>query len=159
MKVEEIMSQPAVICRTTDSLNRAAHLMWENDVGVIPAVGDDGKIAGVITDRDICMAAYTQGVPLRAIRVADAMARRVYACRAEDTLEGAEKLMSEKQVRRIPVIDGSERPIGMISLNDIARHAASSSKPGGREQLTQTLAAVGRPRKPQPQLGASQTKP
>jgi CBS domain-containing protein len=147
MKVQEIMSQPAVTCRVTDTLNRAAQQMWEYDLGSVPVIGDGGRIVGVVTDRDICMAAYFQGVPLRSIRVHDVMARHVFSCHPNDSLEQAEKLMSEKQIRRLPVVDGEDRPLGVVSLNDIARQAATSRKQDGRD-LTQTLAAIGRKRRP-----------
>ena len=147
MRIREIMSEPAVTCRATDSLNRAARLMWEHDCGVLPVTGDDGRLVGVVTDRDICMAAYTRGTTLRAIRVEDAMARSVFGCGPDDSLEKAETLMSDKQIRRLPVVDEYDRPIGVVSVNDIARQAATSRKQDGRDQFTQTLAAIGRPRR------------
>jgi CBS domain-containing protein len=147
--VQEIMTRPAVTCLDTDTLDRPAQQMWDHDCGAIPVIRQDGRIIGVVTDRDICMAAYTQGLPLRAIRVQDAMARKVFACRPEDTLEQVEKLMSEKQIRRLPVVDEQDRPVGIVSVTDIARQAAASRKQDGREQVTATIAAIGRPRGPQ----------
>jgi len=149
MKVQEIMTRPAVTCREHDTLDRPAQKMWDHDCGAIPVTSEDGRIVGVVTDRDICMAAYTKGLPLRAIRVQDAMARKVFACRPEDTVEQAEKLMSEKQIRRLPVVDEHDRPVGIVSVTDIARQAAVSRKQDGREQVTETIAAIGRPRGPQ----------
>jgi CBS domain-containing protein len=145
MNVQEIMSRPAVWCRPRDTLNNAAQLMWEHDCGSIPVVDDDGSIIGMVTDRDICMAAYTQGAALSAIPVSDAMAKRVFRCRATDSVGAAERLMADHQIRRLPVVDAEERLVGVLSLNDIARWAASSRGANGTE-LVQTLAAVCRPR-------------
>jgi len=121
-------------------------LMWENDCGAIPVVDDGDHLVGMLTDRDICMSAYTQGSPLHAIPVHNAMAREVFACGPNDTLEQAEQLMAEKRIRRIPIVDDDNQPLGVLSINDIARHAAAARKKNGLEhEVTQTLAAIGKP--------------
>lgn len=120
MRVEQLMNQPVRTCRRTDSLNQAAQLMWDHDCGVLPVVDDRGLLVGIITDRDICMASYTQGRSLLELVVETAMATRVFSCHIKDDIQAAERLMSEKKVRRLPVIDAGGRPAGMISLSDIA---------------------------------------
>jgi CBS-domain-containing membrane protein len=148
MEIQQIMSQPAITCRSTDTLDTAAHKMWDHDCGAIPVVDDDGRLVGMITDRDICMAAFTQGSPLHCIPVANAMASAVVACQADDSIESAEELMSERQIRRLPVIDGAGHPVGVLSLNDIARHAASARRRnGGDREVVDTLAAICQPRR------------
>lgn len=146
MQVQEIMSKPAVTCRPSDTLNTAAQRMWEHDCGAIPVVHDNGSITGVITDRDICMAAYTQGRALSEIPVSSAMAKQVFSCRAGDSIESVDRLMADKQIRRVPVLDASERPIGIVSVNDLARHAALQKKNGLDKELVLTLAAICEPR-------------
>jgi CBS domain-containing protein len=145
--IQELMSKPAVTCRATDRLNIAAQLMWEHDCGSIPVTDTAGTLVGIVTDRDICMAAYTKGAPLSAIKVSEAMAKQVFTCHASDSVEAAEQLMSEKQIRRVPVVDGASRPVGLISLNDIARYVAAARKKNGLDsEVTQTLAAICQPR-------------
>jgi CBS domain-containing protein len=146
MHIKEIMSQPAVTCPERSSLDQAARLMWEFDCGVVPIVSDDGRLAGILTDRDICMAAYTQGRPLQDIPVTTAMTREVVAVHADDGIEQAEGRMRERQIRRLPVLDGDGRPIGLVSLNDLARLAGRARKSGVDRELVQTLAAVCQPR-------------
>lgn len=147
MRVEQFMSQPVVTCHPSDALSRPAQLMWEHDCGAVPVVQDDGTLAGIVTDRDICMAAYTQGVSLHAIPTSTAMAKRVFSCHADDGIEVAERLMMDKQVRRIPVVDGDGRPIGIISLGDIVRYVtAPQTQSGLRTEVAQTLAAICEPR-------------
>ncbi len=145
MKVKELMSKPATVCRPGDTLHTAAHLMWQHDCGALPVVGDDGSVLGMITDRDVCMSAYTQGGPLPAILVSSAMSREVAVCRPDDSLDAAERLMRERKVRRIPVLDAARRPIGVLSLNDVARRAASVRGNGLDKEVTATLAAIGEP--------------
>ena len=152
MKVEQLMRRDVKMCGARETLNRAAQLMWENDCGCLPVVGDDGQAVGMVTDRDVCMAAYTQGGPLSGLCVPSAMARGVRACRPTDTIEAAERIMRAAQVRRLPVIDAEGRIVGLLSLNDIAREVArerSSAKgrrEAGGEALAGTLATISTPR-------------
>lgn len=147
MQLRDIMNQPVVTCRPGDTLNTAAQLMWENDCGALPAVDEEGKAVGMVTDRDICMAAYTQGKALSDLFVGDTMAHKVIACHVGDSLETAEKVMSDAQIRRVPVVDGDNRPIGVVSLSDIARFTASSKGSNGYDRkLASTLASISKPR-------------
>lgn len=144
MNVSSLIRRDVTSCTIHDNLERAAQLMWDHDVGCLPVVDDQGHVAGVVTDRDACMAAYTQGVPLRAIAVTTAMAKRVFACREADDIDAVEKEMREHQIRRMPVIDEQGHPIGIISLNDIARAASAGTVPA--REVVATLAAVSAPR-------------
>jgi CBS domain-containing protein len=147
MKVEQVMSRNVKTCLPKDTLNRAAELMWENDCGCVPVVDDDGRAVGMITDRDVCMAAYTQGGALDRLRVESAMARELRSCRPTDTILEAEHVMRAAQVRRLPVVDQEGRIIGLLSLNDLARevtreHGASRTPDVGGEEVAETLGAI-----------------
>ena len=153
MKVEQLMTRDVEVCTEADALNRAAELMWERDCGCVPviSVDGDGGIVGVVTDRDIAMAAYTQGKQLWAIPVGAAMARKVIACHANDDISQAEALMRDNQVRRLPVLDQKEHLVGILSVNDIVREAQREAASGKRaevtgEGLTETLASICKPR-------------
>jgi len=147
MQIRDLMSKPVMTCRSDDTLNAAARLMWEHDCGAIPVTSADGKLVGMVTDRDICMATHTKGKPPQEIAVSEVMAKKVVVCGAHDSLELAWRLMSDHQVRRLAVVDRDHRPVGLLSLNDLARHAASARKKDGLErEVTSTLAAVCRPR-------------
>jgi CBS domain-containing protein len=97
--------------------------MWEADIGCVPVVDGDGGVIGMLTDRDICMAAYTQGRPLADIPVASAMSKQVYSCRPSDAVAVALKVMETTQVHRLPVVDQHDQLVGLLSLADIAREA------------------------------------
>jgi CBS domain-containing protein len=140
MKVKELMAREVRICRVEDSLNRAAQLMWEGDCGVLPVVGAGGTVVGMITDKDICMAAYTRGGPVESLRVGDAMAKQVSSCSPEATLEAAMSLMKETHVRRLPVLDSQVKLVGILSLNDLAREARRRGRPGERQAMSADLA-------------------
>ncbi len=146
MRINEIMSQPVVTAPTNCTLAAAARLMWEFDCGIVPIVGDDGCLAGVITDRDICMAAYSQDRPLSAIPITSAMTKHVFSLHSDDAIETAEHVMRDKQIRRVPVLDADRRPVGMVAMNDIARVTTPATKSGADRELVETLAAIGQPR-------------
>ena len=121
--------------------------MWDNDCGVIPVTDDDGRVVGMITDRDICMAAYIRGKAPQIIQVSEVMAKEVFSCNSDDLLSTAERIMNEKQVRRVPVLDGDNSLVGVLSLNDIARYAVTTKKKNGLERdLVHTLARICQPR-------------
>jgi CBS domain-containing protein len=123
MMVKQIMQVDILFCRREDRLSRATQLMWDGDVGVLPVVDEDMRPVGMITDRDICMATYSQGLPPQALSVCGAMARVVFTCGPEYSLEQAQEIMRQNQVRRLPVVDETGRLVGLITLGDIAREA------------------------------------
>lgn len=126
MRVEKIMSHNVTTCAPHDSLEHAASLMWNSDCGCLPVTSSNGSghIEGVITDRDICMAALFQGRALRDVRVAEAMAKNVLTCRASDEIEVAQRLMQNEQIRRLPVLGNEGELLGILSMADIARESA-----------------------------------
>lgn len=148
MRVQDLMSHPAITCHVNDDLHVAAKLMWDHDCGVILAVRDDGKLAGLVTDRDICMAAYTQGRSLDQILVNSVMPKHVVSARPDQKLGEIERLMAEHQLRRIPVVDEDSRPVGVLSLNDLALESVEpdTGMKDGISRVAHTLAAVCRPR-------------
>ena len=121
MKVKDLMAIDVKTCAAFNTLNTAAQTMWDNDIGCVPVVDNDRRVIGMVTDRDVCMAAYIQGVPLTGSPVTSAMSKQVFSCAPDDDIGSAEKLMREKQVRRLAVVDAQGRLAGVISLNDIAR--------------------------------------
>ena len=147
MNVEDLMTKPAATIHTRDVLSLAAENMWNHDCGVLPVVDDAGKLVGVITDRDICIAAWSRGRLLTAIRVEEAMSTDVVSMTRGQDLALAELLMAERQVRRIPIVDADHRPVGILSINDIAREAArtDSRLQTGLSSAIHTLAAICRP--------------
>ena len=148
MRVEEIMSIDLETCRADDTLNRAAQIMWEHDCGAAPVVDNEGHVVGILTDRDICMAAYTQGRPLSEISVSSACSRSVRTCKVDESLESAEAIMAAERVRRIPVVDHDGKICGILSLGDLARRVHEPThKPDGLsyENIAVTVAAVSEP--------------
>jgi CBS domain-containing protein len=145
MRAQDLMTNKVLTCQEGDSLERAAQLMWEGDVGALPVVDAGGQPIGMITDRDVCMAAYTQGCCLAGSPVSSAMSRQLYTCKPEDGIGLVEELMRRHRVRRIPVV-GEGRLVGILSLNDLAVAAgnrkASKGNHIGLDGVATTLARV-----------------
>lgn len=146
-KVRLVMTPNVSTATPADGLNRAAQIMWEGDCGVVPVTESDGSLVGVITDRDVCMAAYTQGQPLAAVPIDAAMARTVFACSPDDTVHQALHLMREHRVRRMPVVDEAGRLVGVVTLADLARHVDSLGDDAACAHFVSTLAAISEPRR------------
>lgn len=151
MNVAGVMTKEVRTCRPDDSLASVAKLLWDADCGCAPVVGEGNHLVGMITDRDICMAACLSGCSLGSLVVSGAMSKAVHSCRPDDPLGAAERLMQANRVRRVPVVDAEEHVVGIVSLNDIAREYAREREGGGREvsseDVADTLAAVCQPRK------------
>jgi CBS domain-containing protein len=120
--------------------------MWEGDCGGVPVVDASGRLSGMITDRDICMAAYTKGLALNSIRVADVMSRHVHTCAPDDTLERAISMMAEAEVRRLLVVAHDGKLRGIVSLADVARGAALLGHHEAEAIVFRLLGALSKPR-------------
>jgi CBS domain-containing protein len=121
MRVADLMITNVVSCSAGEALSCAAQRMWDRDLGWLPVVDARQRVVGVVTDRDICMAAFTQGRRLTDIPVSAAMARQVASCTEREDILPVERRMAARQVRRMPVVDDDDVLIGAIALADLAR--------------------------------------
>ena len=139
MKVSEAMTRDVKVARPDDTLQQAASQMAALDTGVLP-VGDNDRLVGMLTDRDIAVRAVAKGMgPQTAVR--DAMSEEVKYCFEDEDLGAVSANMGDIQLRRLPVLNRDKRLVGIVSLGDIvntsqnARQAgqalAGISKPGG----------------------------
>lgn len=148
MQVRDVMTRNVKTCSASDPLTRAAQLMWDHDIGCVPVLDPRELLAGVITDRDICMAAYTQGRALDEIPVFSAMASNLAVVRPEDDIEEAERMMSVHQVRRIPVVDAGRKIVGIITVGDLLNVGMGLDVVAKKDGILTTLRAIGTPRHP-----------
>jgi CBS domain-containing protein len=117
-RCRDIMSRSVVTIGAEDSIQVAASLMRDNDIGALP-VTQDNEVLGIITDRDIVIRAVAQGLDLKT-KVAEVMSKPVIVVQEDEFVFGAIKTMGENQVRRLPVVDSAGNLVGMISMADIA---------------------------------------
>ena len=126
MNTEEIMTRNVKYCWPETSLSEAAALMWDHDCGALPVVDGERKVIGMITDRDIAIAAATKGRLATDINVGEVMSGNVYACVLNEDVSSALKTMSRERVRRLPVIEANGKLAGILSINDIVLRAGQS---------------------------------
>ncbi|MDQ3745224.1 MAG: CBS domain-containing protein [Acidobacteriota bacterium] len=141
MLVESLMTRDVEVCRPDSTLADAAAVMWRRDCGVVPVVEEDGRVVGVVTDRDICMALSMRGQRAAEVRVAEVLTGGVQTCTPVDDVREALEAMARRQVRRLPVVDSRGHLVGVLSVNDIIRHTRKG-KPRKRVSRRAALAAL-----------------
>ena len=119
MKVKEVMMGTPYYCQPETNLGSATELMWNANCGFLPVETADGKVIGVITDRDICVALGTRNRLPGDIVVGEVMTGKLYSCAPEDDIHQALQSMKEGRVRRLPVIAKNGSLAGVISMDDV----------------------------------------
>ncbi len=119
MKVRDIMVETPKYCRPDTDLVQAAEIMSVNNCGLLPVVDEEGKVVGIITDRDICMTLAAKNRRPSDLRVREAMSSRVYTCALDDDLKTALEMMEKGRMRRLPVVGRDGSLVGMVSLGDV----------------------------------------
>jgi CBS domain-containing protein len=123
MKVKEMMHKGVQWVSPDTPLAAIAKTMQQHDIGAIP-VGENDRLVGMVTDRDIAMRGFANGKDISKLTARDVMTKGVIWCRDSDSAGAAAHLMETKRIRRLPVIDEKKRMVGMLSLGDLS-HAAS----------------------------------
>ena len=127
MTVKELQTSDVKTVSPDTDLAVVARLMWEGDCGAVPVVTEDRKVIGMITDRDICIAAATRAKPPAEIRAGEVITNHgVHAVKQDDDVRVAMRTMRKHKVRRLPVVDREQRLAGIVSINDLAINASSS---------------------------------
>lgn len=154
MFIRDIMTKSPISCVPSNTVQKAAQLMRDHDIGVIPVVESEQsqKLLGVITDRDLCMTIVADAKDASTAHVKDSMTATVVSCYPEDDLQKAETLMRDNQVRRIPIIDKENKLQGILSIADVLRR---SNLPAGEtlKDISQPTSEASKPR-----AGSSVTK-
>lgn len=144
MKVREIMTANPACCTPDTSAREAASLMQREDCGCIPVVEDEqsNRLVGVVTDRDLALRGFARGMgPDTPVR--ELMSDSVSSCTPESDVDEVERIMSDQQVRRVPVVDDDGRCTGMIAQADLAREALQRRL--GEDELARVVERVSEP--------------
>lgn len=140
MKVRDVMTSDPVCCIPSDTTQRVAQVLRDQDIGSVPVVADQEsrKLIGIITDRDICCSIVAEGLDPRSTIIEKYISEQPVTCREGDNLDQCERAMQEHQIRRIPVVDGEGRCLGIVAQADLAL----KDKP---EKVTKTVAEISKP--------------
>lgn len=115
-------------CTPEDNLSTVVSVMWDKDCGAVPVM-DNGKVVGMITDRDICVAAATTNlrtseIPVKAVLLNNT---ELYTCQPEDNVDAALTAMQQYKVRRLPVVDAEGTLCGIVSVSDLVQRAGKTT--------------------------------
>jgi CBS domain-containing protein len=142
MKVKEVMTQSAVCCGPETNVGRAVELMWNRNVGMLPVVDNDGKLIGVLTDRDICIAMGTRNRLPGELPVGEIAIREVFSCKPNEDIHEALYEMGNHQVRRLPVVNDQGVPQGVLSMDDLIVHSELGKLRGACDLSSEEVAAT-----------------
>ena len=143
MTVREVTTRDVQTCSPDTDLATVAKVMWDCDCGVVPIVNEERNVVGMVTDRDIFIAAATRAARPSDLQARNVMSEAVATCRADDDTNAALKTMKERRVRRLPVLDAEGRLAGILSMNDLVRRA--ECRPGAAvsgEAFIETMRAI-----------------
>ena len=153
MKVKEIMTGQPRTCSLDTNLAAAAALMLDGDCGILPVV-QDGKLFGVVTDRDMYIALATRNKRPSELTVGEVVQMPVYSCHTDDDVHTALETMKRHRVRRLPVEGFGGSVMGIVSMNDIVL-AAGLRKPVRDADVVSTLQAICGHHRPSPRIVAA----
>ncbi|EPX83687.1 CBS domain-containing protein [Salipiger mucosus] len=119
MDISEAMHAKADWASADMPVSEVARMMKADDIGAVP-VGKDDRLIGMITDRDIALRVVAEGRNPDKTRVEEVMTKDIVYCQTHETVEDAIHLMDQKKIRRLPVLDGDKRLVGMLSLGDVS---------------------------------------
>lgn len=121
MQVSEVMHKEIKFANINDSVKKVAGLMKSEDIGSLPVMDND-KAVGFVTDRDIVINCVADGADLNA-PIKNAMTNECFCVKQDQSIEEASRLMAEKQISRVLVVDNNDKAVGMVSLHDLATEA------------------------------------
>lgn len=120
-KIRDIMTRDVETVTPGTPIRQVAERMRNDDIGSFPVVDEQGRVIGTITDRDIVCRIVSEGLEPATTMVSEAMTKDVSTCTEDQTIDEAAKLMEERQIRRIPVVDGDGKLVGLITMGKIAK--------------------------------------
>jgi CBS domain-containing protein len=119
--VEQLMTPTAHFVGLDATIRDVAMFMRQQDVGAVPLVWEDGRLYGLVTDRDIVVRGLAEGRPIDDLQAKDLATRDLEAVTKNSSVGQALRVMARRQLRRLPVVDDADKLVGMITLSDIAR--------------------------------------
>jgi CBS domain-containing protein len=146
-RISEVMTRGVEVIRPDESLQRAAQLMDELNVGALP-VCEGSELVGMITDRDITVRATAAGLPPNEHRVSEVMTEQTRWCTEDQSTEDVMKQMGDVQIRRLPVLNANREIVGIVSMGDLATRQSEHT-----DALLRDVSYPSEPDRPQPNAG------
>ena len=154
MKISDLMTADPVTCLPTTNLAQAAALMLQGDCGILPVV-ENGKLRGVVTDRDLFIALGTRDKQPSAVTIADVMHGPLFTCSPDDDVEAVLEVMKAHAIRRVPVEGFGGTVLGIVSMNDIVLAAGKTKSSVAGAEIVATLQSICAHHRPAPRIAAA----
>lgn len=145
LRAGDVMTRNVITVHPDDTIQRAARMMGDCDCGAVPVVDWQGRMLGMITDRDITVRMVATRADLSYARVSDCMTNQAFACHVSDPLESCIRSMANHQIRRMPIVDDRNRVVGIVSQADLAQHAMDNRGRGERRRIGDVVGAISEP--------------
>lgn len=143
MQAKDIMCSEIKSCGVDANLDTIASLMWNEDCGIVPIVSEDNRLEGVITDRDITMAATLKHRPLWEINASELLqGKTCHTCQTDDNIQDVLEQMGQYQLNRMPVVDAQNHVIGMLAIKDIVEHTKTGKAKVARNSTSLSSSEV-----------------
>ncbi|HXG68404.1 MAG TPA: CBS domain-containing protein [Blastocatellia bacterium] len=139
LRCRDIMTRNVTTCRRDTPIYDVARLMRDEDIGAVPVLGADGKLEGIVTDRDIVVEGLTSGKDDTEIRAEDCMSTDLYTANQNERVVDVIREMGDHQVRRVPIVDSRDRLVGIISMADVATQTNKD------QELAEALEEISKP--------------
>jgi CBS domain-containing protein len=153
MKIASLMTPDPVTCLPSTNLAEAASLMLKGDCGILPVV-DQGKLCGVVTDRDLFIAVATRNTVPSSLTVGEVMQRTLYTCGPDDEVNTVLDIMKAHTIRRVPVLGFGGTVLGIVSMNDLVL-AVGEKKAVHGAAVIGTLQSICQHHHPAPRIAAA----
>ena len=142
MLVKDVMTRNVTSCRTESNLAELAEVMWNQRCGVLPILDDSGRVMGIITDRDICIALGTRNIRASEVLARDVSPPGYIGCTPDTDVRDALRTMAAEEISRLPVIDEAGQLVGILSIDDIIFRAGGGLSGLGDREIIDTLRAM-----------------
>jgi CBS domain-containing protein len=142
MLVKALMTKRVSFCRPENNLAELAEVMWNQRCGALPILDSFGRVTGVITDRDICIALGTRNMRASDVLARDVSPPRYFSCSPDDDVRDALRTMATQEVSRLPVVGDAGRLVGILSIDDIIFRAGGGSSSLSDREILNTIRAM-----------------
>jgi CBS domain-containing protein len=144
MKVKDFMKTEVGFCSAEDSLRKAAEIMLRQDCGVVPVVNEEGKVVGMLSDRDMCLAIVARNRKASDVKTKDLIKGEPVVCAANNKIEAALRKMRKNQIKQLAVVGESGELVGVLSDNDILLGVRKDKNL--KKKIYATLKSIAKPR-------------
>lgn len=132
MKVKDCMCENVTYINPNSTISDCAKLMCDKHIGCIPVCNNEQKVIGLVTDRDLILRCVACGKNTNTTPVSEIMTSNVCYCNQNEEIDNAQKIMSENQIRRLPIVDDNNKIIGIITLGDLCKYENIDTKDVGK---------------------------